>query len=173
MPDTQIREQMKIFRAGEAPSLVESGCMTMEAMTEEQLAGISKLVAAGYLEGEEIRVLVDLPGFSLVHVWLKQGYPLMRHTHDTDCLYYVVAGSVHLGTEELLPRDCFFVPAGVPYVYTTGASGAEVLEFRHNGSFNFVNLTNNPGFWEKAEQTIRNNREQWQTAVPPSANFTS
>ena len=126
-------------------------------------------MAAGYTEGDEVKILVEMPGFNLAHAWLKTNYPLALHSHDSDCLYYIVAGTLKLGTEELGPRDSFFIPAGVPYTYRPGPDGVEVLEFRHEGKFNFVNLSKSATFWEKAMDTITNNREQWKTAQPPSA----
>ena len=42
-----------------------------------------------------------VPGFGLTHVWFKEGYALPLHSHDCDCLYYVIAGSLKMGTEEL------------------------------------------------------------------------
>ena len=142
--------------------------MEIAPMTETQIEGFRKLAAAGYLEGDEIKILVEMPGFALAHAWFRKDYPLTRHSHDTDCMYYVVAGSLRLGTEELGPRDCFFVPADVPYTYTPGPDGVEVLEIRHNPKFNFRNLSNNEAWWKKAEEVCRANREEWKTAVPPS-----
>lgn len=162
------REQLKIYRAADAPSLVESGCMPLEPMTETQVAGIQRLVQAGYLEGDEIKVLVDMPGFALTHAWLKKDYPLMRHSHDSDCMYYIIAGTLKLGTEELGAMDSFFVPAGVPYTYVPGPDGVEVLEVRHKTTFNFLNLTPGETWWDKAEKTCAENREAWKTAVKPS-----
>ena len=162
--------QFRIFRAGEAPSLMESGCMTVEPFTPVQREGMDKLREAGFLEGDEIRVLVDIPGFSLTHVWFKAGYALPLHSHDADCLYYIVAGTIRLGTEELGPRDSFFIPANVPYAYKPGPEGVEVLEFRQKGQFNFVNLAKGAAFWEKAAEQTAAHREGWKTAVPPRLN---
>lgn len=169
MPDTsELKPGFKIYRAAEAPSLMEAGCMKIEPTTEVQQAGIKKAVAAGYLDGDEIKVLSDLPGFSLTYAWLKNDYPLARHSHDSDCMYYVIAGSLHLGRETLGPRDSFFVPANVPYTYRPGADGVEVLEVRHNPSFNFVNLSGNQSFWASAAETCAANSEGWKSAVRPS-----
>ncbi len=168
MSESAERPQLKIYRASEAPSLMEAGCMTMESMSDVQKAGISQAVEAGYLEGDEIKVLTDMPGFCVIHAWLKRDYPLMRHTHDADCMYYIVAGSIKFGTEELGPRDCFFVPSGVPYTYTPGPDGVEILEFRHKPSFNFVNLSHGERYWEKAVETCAANRDAWKEAVPPT-----
>lgn len=166
---TEKRPQLQIFRASDAPGLVESGCMKMEPMSDLQVQGLKKVVEAGYIEGDHISVLVDMPGFSLTYAWLKKDYPLMRHSHDSDCMYYIIAGSLRLGTEELGPKDCFFVPADVPYTYVPGEDGVEVLEVRHKPAFNFVNLSNNEAWWQKAEETCKENREAWSKAAPPSA----
>jgi len=161
-------KKFAIYRAKDALGLMESGVMKMAPMTESQIAGFKKMAAAGVLEGEEVKILVNLPGFSLAHAWLKKDYPLTLHSHDSDCLYYVVAGTLKLGTEELGPRDCIFVPAGVPYTYKPGPSGVEVLEFRHETDFNFVNLSKG-AFYDKGAETCAANREDWNAATPPSA----
>jgi mannose-6-phosphate isomerase-like protein (cupin superfamily) len=162
--------QFQIFKASDAPSLMEAGCMTVEPYSAEQRAGMDKLLASGFLEGDDVRVLVDLPGFSLTHVWFKPGYPLPLHSHDVDCLYYIIAGSIRLGTQDLGPRDSFFVPAGVPYAYKPGPDGVELLEFRHQGQFNFVNLAKGAAFWEKAAEQSAALRESWKTAGRPKLN---
>ncbi len=43
-----------------------------------------------------------------------------------------------MGTEELGPRDSFFVPSDVPYSYRPGPDGVELLEIRHDTQFNFA-----------------------------------
>jgi len=160
----------RIFRAADAPGLMEAGCMTVEPFTPVQRAGMDKVLAEGYLEGDEIRVLVDIPGFSLTHVWFKAGYALPLHSHDADCLYYIIAGTIRLGTEELGPRDSFFIPADVPYTYKPGPDGVEVLEIRQAGTFNFVNLAKGAGFWDKAAEQTAASRDAWKTAQRPKLN---
>lgn len=163
-----MKQGFTIYRAKDAPGLVESQVMEMAPMTDVQRAGMRQTIEAGYLEGDQVKVLVDMPGFSLTHAWLKKNYPLALHSHDSDCLYYIVAGSLKLGTEELGPRDSFFVPADVPYTYRPGPDGVEVLEFRHATHFNFVNLSKTAAYWEKAAQTVADNLDDWKTARPPS-----
>ncbi|HEX7857186.1 MAG TPA: cupin domain-containing protein [Sphingobium sp.] len=158
----------KIYRAKDAQELMATGAMTIEPISEVQRSGLRKMVEAGYLEGDEVKVLVDIPGFSLTHAWLKKSYPLMLHTHDSDCLYYVVAGSLKIGTEELGERDSFFVPANVPYTYKPGPDGVEVLEFRHSGTFNFVNLAKGAAYFERAAEIVAANASDWKVATPPS-----
>jgi mannose-6-phosphate isomerase-like protein (cupin superfamily) len=157
-----------IFRAKDAPGLMEAACMSIAPRTEIQAEGLKQVMAAGYGEGEQCKVLVNLPGFSLTHAWMKTNYPLTLHSHDSDCLYYVVAGDLTLGTEELGPQDCFFVPAGVPYTYRPGPNGVEVLEFRHATQFDFVNYSKSAAFYDKAAKTCAANLETWRSAKPPS-----
>lgn len=162
------RPKFEIFRAKDAPGLMEAECMAIAPMSDVQRAGLSAVIGAGYLEGDEIHVLCNLPGFSLTHAWLKKDYPLPLHSHDSDCLYYVVAGSLTMGTEDLGPRDTFFVPAGVPYSYRPGPDGVEILEFRHATGFDFVNLAKGAAWWTKAAETVAANAPGWKTAQPPS-----
>ena len=161
-------EGFTIFRAAEAPGLMQAGCMTIEPFSPFQRAGMDRMLAAGYLDGDEVKVLVNIPGFSLTHVWFKAGYPLPLHSHDADCLYYIIAGGIRLGTEELGPQDSFFIPSGVPYTYRPGPEGVELLEFRQATQFNFLNLAKGEAFWTKAADSIAANREEWQSAVRPT-----
>ena len=169
MSDTETQKSgFAIYRAKDAPGLMDTGRMSIASTTDVQRAGMKSLVAVGYLDGDETTMLVDKPGFALTHAWLKASYPLALHSHDSDCLYHIVAGSLRIGTEELGPRDSFFVPANTPYTYTPGPDGVEVLEFRHAQAFNFVNLSKGEAFYTKAAVTISANRRAWQTARPPS-----
>jgi hypothetical protein len=74
-------------------------------------------------------------GMSLVHVWFGPNFPLFRHSHPKhgDCLYYVVAGELIMGSKVLKAGDGFFLPNGMPYKYRAGPHGVEVLEFRAGG----------------------------------------
>jgi mannose-6-phosphate isomerase-like protein (cupin superfamily) len=160
--------KFQIFRGVDAKKLMELGLMSLESMDDTQKTGLKALVQAGYLEGDDVQVLINLPGFSLVRAWLKKDYPLLMHSHDSDCLYYVIAGTVKMGTEDLVAGDGFFVPAGVRYQYRPGAEGVEVLEFRHATHFNFQNYTKGEAFYQKALQTVKDNVEVWRTAKRPS-----
>lgn len=162
--------KFEIFRASESPSLAESQIMSIAPFDDEQQAHIDKLLSAGYLEGDEEKLLFNVPGFSLVHVWFKKNYPLIRHTHDADCLYYIIAGSLDLGTETLGPRDGFFIPAGTPYTYRAGDEGVELLEFRHATRFNLVNLTKGHAFYDRALETVTANLTSWRSAKKPPLN---
>ncbi len=171
MHDTeQSSAKFTIFRATDAPGLMQAGCMSVEPYSPEQRAGFTKVLEAGYMEGDEIKVLCNLPGFSLTHVWFKEGYPLPLHSHDADCLYYIIAGTLRLGTETLGPRDSFFVPADVPYAYKPGPEGVELLEIRHANHFNFVLQAKGDAYFDKAAQQAAAHREGWKTATRPTLN---
>ena len=71
-------------------------------------------------------------GMMLAHVWFGANFPLFRHSHPKfgDCLYYVIAGEILVGKRRLGSGSGFFVPNGMPYKYTAGPAGVELLEFR-------------------------------------------
>jgi hypothetical protein len=163
-------KQFSIFRAKDAPMAATTGCMQFEPFKDAVLPLLGQVQEAGVFNGAEERLLFAIPGFSLLHAWFKHGYPLPLHSHDADCLYYIVAGSIRLGTETLGPRDGFFVPANVPYTYMPGPEGVEVLEFRHATSFNFVNHANGLPFWQKALETVTAKQDEWATAKMPALN---
>jgi mannose-6-phosphate isomerase-like protein (cupin superfamily) len=164
-----VKIGMKIMRAKDAPDLNEAKRMSVKPFSPLQREGMNKLMAEGYGEGAVVAVLCDLPGFSLIHSWMKHGYPLLLHSHDSDCLYYVIAGEMSLGTETLGPRDSVFMPAGTPYTFAPGVDGVEFLEFRHANAFDFVNLAKGEAFWTKALDVVKANADNWRNAVPPSA----
>lgn len=74
-------------------------------------------------------------GMSIVHAWFAPNFQLFRHSHPAggDCLYYVLAGEIVMGSQRLGPGDGFFVPNEMPYKYKAGPEGVEVLEFRSGG----------------------------------------
>jgi len=162
--------KFQIFRAKDAKKLMDEGCMSVEPFSQVARAGMDRLREVGYLEGDDVRVMVNMPGFSITNVWFKPGYSLPLHSHDADCMYYIVAGTIRLGTEDLGPRDSFFVPCDVPYTYKIGPEGVELLEFRHETSFNFVNYAKNEAFWEKAYEDAKKHSPGWKDAKRPTVN---
>jgi quercetin dioxygenase-like cupin family protein len=100
-------------------------------------------------------------GFSLVRARFKTGYRLPRHSHDSDCLYYVVAGSAVLGNQVLQAGDGFFVPADAPYAYEAGPDGVEVLEFRRATSFNIDVRDQTVERWQPIVAAAVANHDQW------------
>lgn len=168
MESTGDTTRFRIFRKADAVDFETSGLMTPPALTPTQAEGAMALAQAGYANGHTIRLVFAMPGLSLAHAWFKSGFPLPRHSHDVDCLYYILAGSIRMGTEELGPGDAFFVGANVPYTYTPGEQGVELLEFRASSQFGIDLLVNNPAYWAKAAETVRQQQFAWQQEQPPS-----
>ena len=159
---------MQIFRASEGKvSETSADDPTILPMSEATQMGFARLVGAGLTDGAMVKTLFDIPGFSLVYCWFKPNYPLARHSHKRDCMYYIVAGSIKLGTEWLGAGDGFFLPDATPYTYTIGDEGVEVLEFRHSSDINFKAFDATTNWWDKAEKAIRENHEAWLAAEPP------
>ena len=131
------------------------------------LPAIRAEVGAGASAGYELKLLFSAPGASLSYVWFKSGFPLPRHSHNVDCLYYIVGGSLLIGHEELGVGDGFFVGHDVPYTYRPGPAGVEVLEFRAADVFNIQVMANNPAFWDAAVETVRNHRAAWSNEPRP------
>lgn len=144
--------------------------MTAPEMSPESGRRFGDALAAGLGAGGTVDVLLrqqpDEGGFSLVRLWFKPNYPLVRHTHDADCLYYVLSGSALMGSQTLRTGDAFFVPAKAPYRYTAGPDGVEVLEIRHDvAQFGMVIPDEPEASWRSMEEAVAANRDDWQRLV--------
>jgi len=163
----QPARRFAIFRGVDAPAFSEIDVMDYEGMSPELEATFASLAEAGVNEGQTVKLLFAAPGFSLTYAWFKSGFPLPRHSHNADCLYYIVAGSLSLGTETLGAGDGFFVPAEAAYAYVPGPEGVEVLEFRTADHFNIKFLAGSPAFWSRALETVRAERPGWASQPRP------
>lgn len=157
-----------IFRARDAKDYGTDGPMTPQPISDTQLAGGTKMMEAGMLEGSKIKLLYSRPGMSLTYCWFKSGFPLPRHSHSADCLYFIITGTLKMGTEVLGAGDGFFLGTDVPYTYVPGEDGVEVLEFRTNNAFDIKMLADNPAYWEKALAGLMTEKLRWpeQTEAP-------
>ncbi len=102
----------------------------------------------------------DGGGMSLVRVRFGANYPLPRHSHSVDCLYYILSGDIHLGSRVLTAGQGFFVAAGAPYGYTAGPGGVEILEFRPTSSYD-SQVRESPIGWARILGGVRANRDAW------------
>jgi hypothetical protein len=168
MTDPVAAPRFALFRAKDATDFEESGLMATVPPTPIEMAGSIAAVEAGMLEGTRVKLLFSMPGLSLTHAWFRSGFPLPRHSHDVDCLYFILAGSLRIGTEELGAGDGFFVGANVPYTYVPGDQGVEVLEFRGSDSFDIRMLANNRAYWDRAVAQVAAQRTHWTGETPPS-----
>ncbi len=158
-----------LFRQEDARDYGEHNLQRIEGMTPVIAEGLGHYVKAQEEAApSSVKLLYGAPGFSLTKVWFKSDYPLPLHSHDSDCLYYITAGSIKIGTEELGPGEGFFVGRNVPYTYTTGPEGVEVLEFRDTDDLNIRFMSKNKATWEKAAAKMERLRETWKAERPPS-----
>jgi hypothetical protein len=115
-----------------------------------------------------VKVLFDDPdgsGMSLVWSWFGAGFALPRHSHSSDCLYFVHRGEVHLGSTVLGAGDGFFLPDGAPYAYSAGPEGVEILEFRGVCAFD-MKITESLGRWGQIVETSKANKDRWAEEEP-------
>jgi quercetin dioxygenase-like cupin family protein len=169
------RKGLKIFRAADAVDLGETDFMDPPTMSPETQDAFGRMDMTGMAVGGQVKVLnrstPDSGGFSLVHVWFKAGYPLPRHSHDADCMYYVISGEVHMGNQVLRAGDSFFIPADAPYAYTPGPDGVEILEIRKDcDRFDIKIADASPERWEAIADASSSQRERW-ASEPTSPTF--
>jgi hypothetical protein len=161
MTDDGKHPPFEIFRASEATDYAEATAMDMAPMTEVQMEGMGRLFAGGIGEGSQVSLLYSRPGMSLTYVWFKSGYPLPLHSHSTDCLYFIISGSLKIGNEELGPGDGFFLGTDVPYTYVPGENGVELMEFRTADKFDVKSQAKGKSYWDKQVANLAAARERW------------
>lgn len=164
-----VRARMKIFRAAGEP--LPEDMMHPEALHGADADAFAKAEAAGIHEGHDIRCLYRSPlpdGPSLCRMWLKSGFITPRHRHDTNCLYFVLAGELRLGNAVLGPGDGAYVPQGTVYSVEAGPEGLDLLEFRTDTVFNVEYTSNNDNFWERVIGATMANAAQWPEQTRPA-----
>lgn len=157
----------KIFRGADAADMRESGAVTYSNLDETMLVALGRIQEEGGEEGSETEHLFAAGGMSLGRVWFKSGFPLLLHSHDSNCLYYITAGSLRLGTESLGVGDGFFVPADVPYAYTAGAEGVELLEFRTSETYDFKLASRSSKYYDRIVNVLASRKLAWQDEARP------
>jgi quercetin dioxygenase-like cupin family protein len=160
---TESRRGVQMFRAAEAREMHDTPMMRKPELDDAAREALPEFTAAGGTFG---MVLFGDPentddgGASLVRTTFAPNFVLPRHSHSVDCLYFVVAGEVHLGSQVLSVGDGFYAPADAPYGYTAGPDGAEVLEFRAVSAFD-SRIRETPAGWERILTAVRANRDDW------------
>jgi quercetin dioxygenase-like cupin family protein len=157
---------IKIYYADHAEEL--DAAMDHSNIHSDDLPFLSRLAEAGLDDGTVTRVLFsdEQSGVSLTYAWFKKNFPLPRHRHNADCLYYVISGDLRLGTKILSAGDGFMVPADTVYSYVPGENGVEVLEFRTAASFD-IRFRSSETAWEKLISMAISNRDGWQKQEDP------
>jgi quercetin dioxygenase-like cupin family protein len=156
------------FQAEKARPLDEEGMMSPARVDQSVYQELDLSPISG---GSDVRVLFRSEGpdaFSLVHARFQPGYRLPRHTHSTDCLYFVVSGEAIMGNRVIPAGDGFFVRANSPYAYAAGEEGAEVLEFRASTSFDINVLDQTVERWRAIVEAATANRHRWSVPAEDS-----
>jgi quercetin dioxygenase-like cupin family protein len=165
---TRARRGLQLFSRAAAPRLSETTMQRSTSLDEPAREALPEFYAGG---GSVIKLLFGDPdgaddgGVSLVRVRFGPSYPLPRHSHSVDCLYYVVSGEVRMGKRIVRSGEGFFVPADAPYGYTAGAEGVELLEFRAKSVFDSQIHESRAG-WARVLEGVRANRDRWAAAAP-------
>lgn len=133
--------------------------------------GMAAAVAAGLGNGAVTRVIFSSPHLHITQAWFKSGFPLPLHSHDVDCFYHVVAGSLSVGSEELVSGDGVFIPGSVPYTFSPGELGAEILEIRTSDDFDTEFKANNAAYWGKIVAATSAAQERWKSEAAPLAGW--
>ncbi|MET0239498.1 MAG: cupin domain-containing protein [Sphingobium sp.] len=117
--------------------------------------------------GADVRTLFDAPGIHVSYAWFKSGFPLPLHSHDVDCYYQVIAGTMNVGTEALGKGDGVFIPAGVPYTVSPGERGVEFLEIRTSHDYDTHYRAKTDAYWDRIAETRRTRKAIWASEPPP------
>lgn len=171
-PETEkplAKKTIRTFPARGAGDLMQA--MFMGALDEVQTKGITALVESELEKGAFVRVLFsdEAAGMSLTYAWFKKGYPLPRHSHSADCLYYIISGEMRYGTECMRAGDVMHVPAGSLYTFETiGENGAEFIEFRTQARYDIV-FKNSEKAWARNLDDLNAHKSDWDGAEPPLA----
>lgn len=147
----------------DSPELMESGAMSMPTMDPEPPQ--EQVVTWALSGGQQVRVLFQQEGNGMSLVWsrFEPGFPLPRHSHSADCVYYVLKGEARMGSRTIPAGAGFFVPEDAPYAYTAGPEGIEILEFRGVSTFD-MRITESLERWAKIAEISAERSAEWQAA---------
>ncbi|GAC1571981.1 MAG: hypothetical protein NVS3B5_00560 [Sphingomicrobium sp.] len=165
--------KFRIFRNADAVDMRESGRVSYSNLDAQRQLALRQIQDAGGEEGSETEHIFAGGGMSLGRVWFKSGFPLILHSHDSNCLYYITAGSLRLGTNTLGVGDGFFVPADVPYTYTAGDEGVELLEFRNAEGYDFKLASRSSKYYEQIAQVLTSRVHIWSDEDRPGREATA
>jgi mannose-6-phosphate isomerase-like protein (cupin superfamily) len=129
--------------------------------------GLKLMYGSGDSGGATVRVLFSSHELHVSYVWFKSGFPLPLHSHDVDCLYQILAGTMALGTEELAKGDSIFIPSGVPYTLKPGSEGVEFLEIRTAHDYDTRYVAKTDAYWDKIAQTREQRAPIWKDEPAP------
>lgn len=160
-----------IFRADKAAgmqSASERGTLRKDYVAPPAITdGLRRFGEAGAGNGATARVLYSSDSMHIGYVWFKSGFPLPLHSHDADCFYQIIAGSMSVGTEELRQGDGVLIPGGVPYTVKPGKDGVEFLEVRPTHDYDTRYRGKTEAYWAKIAKAMAARQDIWATEKPP------
>jgi quercetin dioxygenase-like cupin family protein len=159
----QKRRGMRWFGRSSAPDLDDTGAMAPRVVDGPAREAVPHMDARAGAANKLLFGDPDGPdGGSLSLVWVRfaANFPLPRHSHNSDCVYYVVSGELRMGNRVVTAGEGFFIPADAPYSYTAGPDGVEVLEFRGTSRFD-IRLRETRAGWGRIIDEVSANRERW------------
>lgn len=151
---------MVFFDAEHAPSLDDDGIMSPPDVPAEVIENLD-LTPLGIASTVTVPFKDEAAGMSLVYAKFLPGYRLPRHSHSSDCLYYVISGEAQMGGRTIRTGDGFFVRAGQPYAYTAGPEGIEILEFRNASSFDMKIFDRTVAQWAPIVKAAEDHEDEW------------
>ncbi len=160
------RQRLTFFGTGGEGELFETETMSFPEFPE----GIPETLEAEGIDISPLAVGNDTTvlfkgkgpdGLSLASAWFAPNFLLPRHSHDSDCLYYIVRGTITMGSRTLGAGEGFYINADGPYAYQAGPDGAEVLEFRRETSFDMKIYERNVDRWRVIADVGAANAESW------------
>jgi mannose-6-phosphate isomerase-like protein (cupin superfamily) len=123
--------------------------------------GIQQFRETADCGGAAALTLFSMPTLHVSYVWFKSGYPLPLHSHDADCYYLVIAGSMKVGSEELRKGDGVLIPGGAPYTVNPGQEGVEFIEMRTSPDYDTHFRAKTDAYWDRVADTRRAKKETW------------
>jgi mannose-6-phosphate isomerase-like protein (cupin superfamily) len=117
--------------------------------------------------GAAAQTLFSRPDLHVSYAWFKSGFPLPLHSHDRDCYYLVIAGSMKVGTETLGKGDGVFIPGGTPYTVAPGGDGVEFIEMRTSPDYDTHYRARTDAYWDRIAESQIAGKERWAQEKQP------
>ena len=117
--------------------------------------------------GAAAQTLFSRPNLHVSYAWFKSGFPLPLHSHDKDCYYLIIAGSMSVGAEVLGKGDGVFIPGGAPYTVTPGEDGVEFLEMRTSSDYDTHYRAKTDAYWDRIAETQQASKDRWAEEKQP------
>jgi len=158
----------EIFRKTDYRDNGEHGIIEARETSSGMSEALAEFHKHGFEAGQQVSMAYSRRGVSLTHVWFKSGHPLPLHAHSENCLYFLLAGSIRTGSEELGLGDGFFAGGQNQHTYEMGPLRAEVLKFRARDNIDIRFMVRKKSVWDKTIAKLKERRTDWIAEAPPN-----